>query len=172
MKGTIVKCLKNLVEEKFGAEKWQEISNKSNYQDKFINIANDIDDTMVMALLSNTCTTLGITIQQAGDAFGDYWANDYAPKIYKIIYKRYHSAREFILGMDDVHVEITQNVPNAKPPRFKYNFTDDNTLLVTYVSKRKLIDVYVGLVKGLGRYFNEKLDVTKVDDETAKIVFH
>lgn len=110
-------------------------------------------------------------MNQAADAFGDYWVNDYAPNIYKSVYNKYKSAREFILGMDDVHMMITQTVTNATPPRFTYNFTDDKTLMVTYKSSRGLIDIYTGLAKGLGRYFNEKLTVTKIDNKTVKIVF-
>lgn len=110
-------------------------------------------------------------MEQAGDAFGDYWVNDYTPGIYKSIFSKYKSAREFILGMDDVHTMITNTVPNAKPPRFTYNFTNDNTLVMTYESSRGLILVLMGLVKGLARYFNEKLTVSKINEKSIKIIF-
>lgn len=172
MKGTIVKCLKELVETKFGKDKWTTICEKTSFPtNTLISLTADIDDPTVMKLIQNTCSTLGITMEQAADAFGDYWVNNYAPAIYKSIFTKYKSAREFILGMDDVHIMVTKTVPNAIPPRFTYSFSDDKTLVMTYDSKRGLILILMGLVKGLGRYFNEKLTVSKINDKSIKIVF-
>ena len=172
MKGTIVKCLKELVEKKFGKDKWNTICEKSSFSGgSLISLTADIDDAVVMKLLQNTCSTLGVSMEQAADAFGDYWVNDYAPAIYKSIFSKFKSTREFILGMDDIHIMITKTVPNAKPPRFTYKFTDDKTLVMTYDSSRGLIVVLMGLVKGLGRYFNEKVTVSKINDKSIKIVF-
>lgn len=172
MKGTIVKCLKEMVENQFGKDKWNTICEKSGFSpNQIISLSADIDDTTVVTLLKNTCDTLGVTMEQAGDAFGDYWVNSYSPAIYKSIYTKFKNAREFILGMDEVHVMITKTVPNAKPPRFTYDFKDDRTLVMTYSSSRGLILVLMGLVRGLGRYFNEKLTVTKIDERSIKIVF-
>lgn len=172
MKGTIVKCLKELVESKFGKDKWTTICEKTSYPtNTIISLTADIEDATVMKLFENTCATLNITMDQAADAFGDYWVNDYAPAIYKSIFSKFKSAREFILGMDDVHIMVTKTVPNARPPRFTYNFTDDKTLVMTYDSSRGLIRLLMGLVKGLGRHFNEKLTVSKINDRSLKIVF-
>lgn len=172
MKGTIVKCLKELVENKFGKDKWATICEKTSFPaNTLISLTADIEDATVMKLFENTCSTLGVTMEQAADAFGDYWVNTYASAIYKSIFSKYKNAREFILGMDDVHIMVTKTVPNAKPPRFTYNFTDDNTLVMTYESTRGLIVVLMGLVKGLARYFNEKLTVSKINDTSIKIVF-
>lgn len=173
MKGTVVKCLKEMVEKKFGKDKWDTICEKSGFKaGAIISLSADIDDAVVMKLLQSTCETLGVTMEQAGDAFGDYWVNDYSPNIYKSIYSKFKSAREFILGMDDVHIMVTNTVPNAKPPRFTYEFKDDNTLIMNYKSSRGLILVLAGLVRGLGRYFNQKLTVTKMSETSLKIVFH
>lgn len=172
MKGTIVKCLKELVVNRFGAEKWAEICRLSDYPaNQIINLSADVEDAKVMSLLGSTCTVLGITLEQAADAFGDYWVNDYAVVIYKHVYDKFGSAREFILGMDGVHVQVTKMVANASPPRFKYEFKDEKTLIMTYESQRGLILVLAGLIKGLGRFFKENLGVTRLDDRTLRIVF-
>ncbi len=171
MKGTIVKCLKDLIEEKFGKDQWTEISRKSGFTQGFINITADIDDSIVMSLLENTCSVLEISLPEAADAFGDYWVNDYAPRIYKSVYGRFSNAREFILGLNTVHSQVTADIPNAQPPELEYESIDDKTLIVTYKSKRELVDVFVGLAKGLGRYYQEALQVVKLDDTTVRIVF-
>ncbi len=172
MKGTIVKCLQGLVVDKFGKEQWEEICNRSGFPTKgLISLSADIEDATALELITNTCAVLDITLEQAADAFGDYWVNDYAVEIYKSIYGRFSSAREFILGMDDVHIQVTQSIENARPPRFDYEWKDDQTLVVTYKSQRGLIDVFAGLVRGLGKHFDEPLTVTKLSDDKVQVVW-
>lgn len=120
--------------------------------------------------MNSVCKVLNISLTQAADAFGDYWVNEYAVKIYKSYYSP-KSAREFILNMDKVHQMITQNMANAHPPRFDYEWDDDKTLVMTYKSRRNLIDFLVGLLKGIGNHYNEKLQVTKLGEDKVKIVF-
>ena len=123
-------------------------------------------------LLSSTCKILGINFQQAADAFGEYWCCTYAPRLYGVIVKRFKNAREMILGLDEVHVMMTATIPNSRPPRFDYKWESDNTLNVTYNSQRNMIDIYIGLVKGVGAFFKEKLVVTKLSSQHVKIVFY
>ncbi len=40
-----------------------------------------------------------------------------------------------------------------------------------YKSQRSLIEFAVGLLKGVRNYYNADFDVSKVDDNTIKIVF-
>ena len=62
-------------------------------------------------------------------------------------------------------------MPNAKPPRFDYQWINENVLIMIYQSERGLIDFMVGLAKGVGNYFGESLKITKLSDTEIKIVF-
>jgi hypothetical protein len=175
MKMQIIDCLSALVKEKFGKEKWDEIltlsdmGRGSNSFKYFVGF--DIIDEKAMDIVQNTCKVLNITLEQAADAFGDYWISSYAPKIYPKYYDRFKSAKAFIMGMDQVHREVTEDIENAHPPRFDFEELNDNTLRVHYKSKRKMIDFYIGLVKGIGNYFNVKLEIIKESDEHVLIKF-
>ncbi|MGO9484167.1 MAG: heme NO-binding domain-containing protein [Rhodomicrobium sp.] len=174
MKGTITVCLIELVENKFGKDKWAAIIEDAGLAaqaSSFRMAPYDIPDEQVLKLIASTCKVLRITAQQAADAFGEYWCCTYAPRVYAPFYKRFKSAREMILGMDKVHVDMTATIPNAQPPRFNYVWENPNTLVVEYKSKRNLIDIYAGLVRGVGRYFKEKLTVTKLSPAQVRIVF-
>jgi hypothetical protein len=172
MKGVIGACLADLVKEKFGKDKWEDALEKAGLKRStfFMPTAN-IDDAAVLKVVGAVCEVLGITLLQAADAFGDYWVNVYAPKIYKAYYRGKNSAREFLLEMDNVHQVVTQKVPDAKPPRFDYEWQDDKTLVMKYKSPRGLVDFLVGLIKGVGRYFKEDLQVTKIGGDKVKVVF-
>ncbi len=174
MKATITNCLAELVESRFGKEKWNAILTDSGLQARastFRLPTSDVPEEQVRKLLTSTCKVLGIDFQQAADAFGEYWCCTYAPRLYGVIVRRFKSAREMILGLDEVHVMMTATIPQARPPRFEYRWENDKTLNVTYLSQRNLIEIYIGLVKGVGAYFREKLIVTKLSAQHVKIEF-
>lgn len=172
MKGVIVLCLKEMVIERFGKNKWEEALVKAGIdKEPPILATSDFDDKVAMAVLNSLCEVLGISLPKLADAFGDYWINVYSQRMYKNYYARAKTAKDFLLKMDDVHVAITRSMPNATPPRFGYEWENDKTLIMTYKSKRGLIDFMVGLIKGVGKFYKEDLKVTKLGDDRVKIVF-
>jgi len=172
MKGVIAKCLGDLVKEKFGKDKWGDALELSGLdRDSIFLATEDVDDIAVLKVVDSVCKVLNISFIQAADAFGDYWANVFTPKIYAPYYRGVNSAKEFLLNMDKVHVDTTKTIKNAHPPRFEYEWKDDKTLIMKYKSKRGLIDFMVGIIKGVGKYYKEDLKVTKLGTEKVEIIF-
>jgi hypothetical protein len=60
---------------------------------------------------------------------------------------------------------------DARPPRFDYHWVDEDTLEVTYKSHRKLLPIYIGLARGVGAYFGERLNVQQVATDRVRIEF-
>ncbi len=173
MKGTIVKCLEEMVVSQFGKNQWQEIVRQSGtgLEKVIILPITEIEDAKIMTVVQKTCEILKLTVQQAADAFGDYWMNVYAPKYYNSFLKKHTSAKTFLLDTDNIHVQMTHMIKDAKPPRFKYEWKNPNTLLIDYSSQRGLIDFAVGLCKGVGKYYHEDLQVRKLSDSRVEVVF-
>ena len=172
MKGVIAACLGELVVKKFGKEKWTEclvgagLPGNTSFMPHM-----DVPDEDVLKVVNSTCKVLNMTLSQAADAFGDFWVNEYAPKIYGVYYLKPRSAKEFLLNMDEVHEKVTKTIPKAHPPRFDYEWKDEKTLVMTYKSRRRLVDFLVGLIKGVGRRFKENLRVTKLGPQKVQVVF-
>jgi len=172
MKGVIADCLAELVINNFGKDKWEDILEKSGLdKNTTFSLYADIDDSAVLHVIGNTCEVLGITMEQAADAFGDYWVNVYAPDIYWAYYRNWKSARDFLLDMDRIHSNVTRRIPNAHPPRFEYEWENENTLIMKYSSHRGLIDILVGLIKGVGKKFEEDITVSKIREAAIRIEF-
>ena len=172
MKVVIVKCLSELVKSDFGEVKWKEILQQSGEKPNMvIKSISDIDDQTVFKLFENTCKVLNLSKQQACDAFGNYFINTFAIKIYSIYYSRFKNAKEFIMGMDKVHETVTSIIINAHPPRFTIEEVDENTIIVNYKSPRNMIDFYVGLVKGVGNYFKTPVGIKKLSEERVELTF-
>ena len=173
MKAVIAICLGELIIEKFGKDKWKDALEGAGLDRNTVFLATeDVDDNACLEVVGSVCKVLNITLEQAADAFGEYWVNTYAPKIYKGYYRFFgKTAKDFILAMDKVHVMATKDIQNALPPRFEYEWTDDKTLIMKYKSHRHLIAFLIGLIRGIGKYYDENLEVTKIDETHVKIVF-
>ena len=172
MKGVIVLALKGMMVDNYGEDKWKASLSKAGIEKEPIILpTSDVDDGTVLKVVGAVCDTLGISLQQAADAFGDYWINVYAQKMYNVYFEGVETAKDFLLKMDTVHLGSTKNIPNASPPRFEYEWKDDKTLIMHYRSKRNLVDFLVGLIKGVGKYYKEDLKVSKIGDYKVQIVF-
>lgn len=172
MKGVIVNCLKELVTEKFGKDKWETALEKAGIDKKTYFLATqDVDDGAVLKVVGSACAVLNISLPQAADVFGEHWVCSYATKIYKSYYQGVTSARDFLLKMDGIHRVTTENIPNARPPRFEYSWENDKTLIMQYKSHRGMIDFLIGLIKGVGKYYKENLKVSKLSEDKVKVVF-
>jgi hypothetical protein len=172
MKGVIAIALKELVSSRFGEGKWCEaLKNAGIENEPLILPVSDLDDALVLKVVDGVCTALDISMEQATDAFGDYWVSEYSQKTYKSVYRDCDTARDFLLKMDEVHVSMTQNMQGARPPRFEYQWENDETLVMTYRSHRGLIGFMIGLIKGVGKFYGEKLKVNRLSDEQVRISF-
>lgn len=131
----------------------------------------DVDDEALMKILRSLCEILGVSFPKLTEVAGVYMVNEYLPDAYGQYYEEADSAKEFLLKMRRVHKDMTRNIPGANPPEFDYEERGEKTLIMTYKSHRHLIDFMIGLIKGVGKYYGEDLDVTKIGGRTVKIVF-
>ncbi len=172
MKGTVHKCVEKLVIESFGLEQWEEcLASIGLDEDHVFMMNDDVDEAATMELLGKMPGILGISFQQLLDAFGEYWACKYTPTVYAAYFEGIHSSKDLLMNLDRIHSEVTENMENARPPRFTYKWIDDDTLQMKYNSERGLIDLFIAIAKGMNKYFNEENQISKLDNSTVEIVF-
>jgi hypothetical protein len=158
--------------ERKGEASWHDVLSQASLDPASIFALNqDVDEPAAIALFHASETALGLTWLELCDAFGERWCVSHAPKIYKSFYKKHKNAREFILGISDMHLRLTAAIPNARPPHFEVAEVSTKSLLVTYTSPRQLIDLAVGLARGIGEYYKEKLSVKKLSPSQFRIDF-
>jgi len=173
VKGTIINCLRDLVCDRFGEEKWHEIMRACGLDENLrFMYSSDVEDRGILSVFEKLRAVLGWSRAQAADAFGDYWINVYAVKIYHSYFAHFTNVKEFLLGLNDLHERITADIPNAKPPRFKVTEPEPGLLRLRYLSGRGLIDFAAGLVRGVGTYFKTPLDVKIMPGEEIEVRLH
>ena len=163
MKGTIVKCIEELVTKKFGTPTWKECLKKAGLSElKLYSTMEDVPDAEIMAIIKGISEVAKLPMSAVLDAFGEHWSTVYAPSVYKTYFAGVKSTREFLLKLDDIHVTMTRTIKDARPPRFKYEWKTDKELVMTYNSPRGLVALLPGLIAGLGKYFKDSPKVSTV----------
>jgi hypothetical protein len=163
VKGTILKCLEELVTEKFGAQKWKESLEKAGIAEgRTFTMLCDVDETEFMQIMKGFASVACLSMEQTMEAFGEHWSMVYAPTVYAAYFSTAKSARELLLNLDHIHDVMTKSMKSTRPPRFRYEWQGDKLLIMHYESKRGLVALMPGLIRGLGKHFNEKLTVRTV----------
>ncbi len=161
MKGTIVKCLEELVKQKAGPEVWKGILAKAGLPtSSMFTTTGVVPDADVLKLVGASAEALHVPVQGAMDAFGDHWSTTYAPKLYGVYFEKARSAKEFLLNLDNVHVLMTRTA-GASPPRFTYEDKGPKDLVMHYSSSRHLEQMMPGLIQGVAKYYHEKVSVRR-----------
>jgi methyl-accepting chemotaxis protein len=172
MKGAMALCLKELVVDKFGEEKWLESLTCAKIIDEpILTPMSDLDDDILMRILDSVCLTARIPKDIVIDSFGEYWVTVFANRLYNAHYSGMKNAKDFLLKLDGIHEHVSKHMKNAMPPRFTYEKIKPNKLLITYLSSRNLMDIFIGLIKGVGTYFSEKLKIVQIDEIHVEVTF-
>lgn len=174
MKGTIHFCLEETIKHFHGEKGWQAVALANGYDPEFsygTRIRDDIDEVQSIELFVISANTLGITLSEMFDQFGEYWCCEYTPKLYGVFYRGMKGTRDAVTKLDHLHETVTNHIPNSYPPRFDYNWLDEDTLEVTYKSDRNLVDLFISLVKGLDKKFGDETMITKLSNSRVLLKF-
>jgi hypothetical protein len=172
MKGTILKCLEEMVKTNYGHQVWEECLKASNLPVfHMFSITEDINEKLSIDLFVRTAGVVKKTVPEIFDEFGIHWSCVYAPRIYTAFYKGTQSTKEMVLKLDSIHNFMTQSIANARPPRFQYEWLNERELRLRYNSQRGLIDLFISLLKGLDQHYSCNTKIDKRSEEELVLVF-
>jgi methyl-accepting chemotaxis protein len=153
--------MEELVTKKFGANKWKASLKCAGLPESTIYMTTgDVPDADVLSIMKGIGEATSLSREQVTEAFGDYWSTVYAPDIYRVYFDKAKSAKEFLLSLDQIHVTMTKSIKGAAPPRFTYESPAEKVLIMNYTSPRGLVSLMPALIRGVAKYYNEKVSVT------------
>ncbi|WP_018125646.1 methyl-accepting chemotaxis protein [Desulfovibrio oxyclinae] len=165
MKGILPKITQNFVKEKFGQAVYdhmqQELGNPV-----FLPTGS-YPDTVLNQMAETVAAKVGGTPREFFLQLGRFTVGQFY-KMYKRHFKD-ESLKEFFLRMNELHAQLTKDVPGIKPPKFTYEDKGDS-LFMNYRSGRGLFDYFEGILQGAADFKGEKISVkvTPFDSETAR----
>lgn len=174
MKGTIHYCLEDAIVKYFGQDSWGKLMLSLGMEESFsygTHIRDDIDEVQSIELFVLAANHLGLELSEVFDMFGEHWCVEYSSKLYGVFYRGMNSTKDAITNLDHVHVKVTEHIKGSYPPRFDYEWINEDTLQVKYKSDRNLIDLFISLIKGLDIKFNNHTVIDKLDNNLLHLTF-
>jgi hypothetical protein len=158
VKGIIFNLLEEVVTEKFGADKWDQLLKEAQVDGAFTSLGN-YPDADLFKLVSAAAATLNQTPDAVVRWFG-VKALPLLAKKYPTFFNRHQSTRPFILTLNDIiHPEVRKLYPGADTPEFDFDTSCSEVLVMNYRSKRKLCSLVEGFTQGAAAHFNEVVSI-------------
>lgn len=161
MKGTVVATWLNTTRKLFGDDV---VKNAMSYagwgEHKIFSPIENVEDDKVNKYIKYISDNKNITTKELWRKIGQdniiSFSKDY-PAFFK-----HESAYSFLKSMYDVHVVMTKKFIGAKPPILTITPISRREAIFTYNSSRGMFEYFLGMLEGVGNYFNEKIQVEEI----------
>ncbi len=162
MKGTVVNIWLNTLAKIYGESQRNQILVKEGWDpNRMITPLEEIEDAKIASLMAHFAKANNMSTEALWQKLGqNNIASFYGwfPSFFDT-----SSSMNFLMLMDKIHAQLTKMIPGAKPPRLIPEVIDDHNIYITYKSKRGLQHYLMGLIEGVGKHFNEKIDAKIID---------
>ena len=166
MKGTVVATWIKTMENLYGEELVSKAKQESAWNTGLmITPLMNIEDEMAHDLVNTVAKKSNTAVSELWQKIGRENINSFSqwfPSYFDG--RRLHN---FLEMMDTVHKQLTEMIPGANPPRIIPDIPREDTLRLTYRSKRGMFDYFLGLLKGSGVYFDKDIKVNELSRDTS-----
>jgi len=160
MKGVVFDILRDMIEEQFGLEGWNQLLEKSGSDGMYLS-SESYDDGEMLTLLGVACEMTGKDQQSLLREFGRYMVTEFYSR-FPVFFDNCSSLFDFLKSVDEiVHVEVLKFYPDANLPQFRYDDHDSQQLIMTYKSPRKLCHLAEGLIEGAAAHYQAPVQVSQ-----------
>ncbi len=165
MYGLINSALQGMIREQFGEEQWEKVLAASGVPEDSFLAMRSYDDSITYDLAGAASAVLGAPVEACLEMFGEYWVKETAGKTYgSLMDAAGGDLVEFLNNMNALHDRITGTFVNYVPPQFEVESLDENRHRIHYISQREgLTPFVVGLLKGLAKRFDTRLDIEQME---------
>lgn len=174
MKGVVFVGFFELVEKQFGYEMVDRLIEACDLESEGIYTAvGTYDHSEIVKLVSKLSEFTEIPVPDLLKTYAKFFGNNHLRK-YEAFYKEANDTFSFLESIDGhIHVEVRKLYPDAELPKFESLRVDDQTLELTYISKRKMSDFAEGLIEDTIDYYKEKINIDKklIKEDGSQVKF-
>ena len=158
MKGVVFDILRDMIEEKFGLEGWNQLLEKAGSHGMYLS-SESYDDSEMVTLLGAASDMTGQDVPTLLHSFGEYMVKEFYAR-FPIFFENSDGLIDFLKSVDQiVHAEVLKFYPDANLPSFSYEEDGERTLTMIYNSQRKLCHLAEGLISGSAKHFKEPITI-------------
>lgn len=156
MKGTVVSIWLNTIGRLYGEKSRDEVLLAQGWDPShMITPLEEIEDERIKSLIDAMAKRQGLKSEELWRILGQHNVrsfHEWFPSYFET-----NSAMGFLMLMDKVHTQLTKMIPGANPPRLIPVPVDDRNFHMIYKSKRGLHHYLMGLIEGVGEFFQENI---------------
>ncbi|MFV0465824.1 MAG: heme NO-binding domain-containing protein [Lachnospiraceae bacterium] len=168
MKGTVVSTWLETCRRLSSEEIVNEALTHYNLSENHIfNPFEDVDDQVALGMIDRIGGKIGKSHKEMWDTIGQGNIETFSASYPGFF--RHESAYHFLKSMNDLHVIVMRRFKGAKPPILDMYPKNAHQAEFVYRSKRGMGDYLGGLIKGVGKYFNERIDTEVIDSKEGEI---
>lgn len=157
MKGTVVNIWLNTIDKLYGTKMKEDVLVANGWDPhRIITPLEEVDDVRIKGIIESFAEKNNLTSDKLWQVIGKNNVqsfHDWFPSYFET-----NTAMGFLMLMDKVHAQLTKMIPGAKPPRLIPEPIDDKNFIMVYKSTRGLQHYLMGLIEGVGEFFNEKIE--------------
>jgi hypothetical protein len=160
MHGLIFLQLQRFATKQGGATAWETLLREARLPVKSYSPARAYGDEELFALVGAASRTFQIPESAVLEAFGEFIAPELI-RIYGKLIDPTWKTLDLIENTEKlIHTAVRVGNPGAKPPVLHCVRSTQDELQIVYSSERRLCAVAKGIVKGVGRYYDENIAIT------------
>lgn len=168
MKGTVVSIWLNTCRKIYSDSQVNEAMNHAGWEtNKLFSPLEEVDDKVIAKFISKLSESRSLSREKLWNEIGRDNIQSFV-KVYPIYFKR-RNAYEFLRTLNDIHIAITKKIPGAKPPRVDVVQISKTKATITYSSRRKMFDYFLGMLAGTFEYYNEPLEI-KILEKSGEVM--
>lgn len=174
MKGIVFTEFLDMVEKEFGYGVVDSIIESSDLESEGIYTSiGTYHHYEIIQLLSNLSDTVKVDKNVLLKAFGKYLFDTFY-KTYPSFFESVDNAFDFLISIDKhIHVEVLKLYPDATLPKFETYINENEHLIMTYISVRKMSPLAEGLIEKSLIHYKEDctIDVENIEKDGSIVKF-
>jgi len=169
MKGIIFNAVEEAVIELFDADTWDNLVEAAGVSGSYKALGT-YPDSELLALVHVATEVTGMSTEEVLHTLGRKALPVLVDEVEELVDRKSH-VFDFLGTIHDIiHVEVRKLAPDAQTPDIITKPIDDNSIEVTYRSKRNMPALAEGLILGAGDMFEQELSVeTQKSDEESTV---
>ncbi|MCU0427940.1 MAG: heme NO-binding domain-containing protein [Candidatus Kapabacteria bacterium] len=163
MHGIIHFELKKFVEQYYGGhETWDTLLKGAGLEDNVYVPSAAYPDDHIGRILTVASKTTGKSIDALQREFGEFLVPDLV-RTYGAYIRKEWKLLDFLENIEEaIHGTVRRNNPGAAPPVLKISRVSNNEVLIEYGSARKMFGVLHGILNGVIKHYQEKVQVKEL----------
>src|SRR5437016_13340478 len=157
MHGIVFVELRKFVNEKLGAQAWNELLKNAGLTEKVYMPIAEYPDAEIVSLASTAASMTGNSVAQVLEGFGEFIASDLLGMYRTLVRPEWKTLDLLEHTEKTIHEVVRMKNRGASPPRLTVERLGADRVMIHYSSQRLMCALAMGIVKGLAKHYKEEV---------------